>query len=405
MKISTKLVISFVLVAALVVLVGFFGFTAITSIQENNAMQSGVAKLVDLLDDSLVQVLQLVETDNVEEYTKIKSNIEHLRVDFDRLSKETSFLSGLEGFEDFELTVADFTTISNGIIAVHKEKLGQDKEFSEKQKIARDVRHKLPGAILAIHDLTLTEQFGFMQYYSKEAIYQYKDQEHLDEWFASIQAVRNTIESLSIDQTAKDILLRDLRRYEEAADTMGEIVLDQKEAEKSLQLKVGALGDIVSRLKEQKEAIGASMNAASQVVARRAFVTLVTAIIIALAGSLLLGMFLARAIAGPLAQLSTAAEEIGKGNLKAKIKIHTRDELADLGKSLHRMALNLERSQKKLLESERKRKKELEAEVKKKTKELQKRLHELEKWRKLTTDREVKMIALKKKIRELEGRK
>ncbi|MDD4203319.1 MAG: PAS domain S-box protein, partial [Candidatus Omnitrophica bacterium] len=58
--------------------------------------------------------------------------------------------------------------------------------------------------------------------------------------------------------------------------------------------------------------------------------------------SVLLGLLVAQSISKPILALKQASLEIGKGNLSAKIDIHTKDEIEELAKSFMQMSMQLQ---------------------------------------------------------------
>jgi len=113
-----------------------------------------------------------------------------------------------------------------------------------------------------------------------------------------------------------------------------------------------------------------------------------------------------------------ATKEIAAGNLEYKLDVKSKDEIGDLADSFTKMAQDLKKSRDSLksyskdLEAKvRERTKELEEAkagleetVAGRTKELQKKLDELEGFRKGTVNREFRMKELQNKIEELEDR-
>lgn len=89
-------------------------------------------------------------------------------------------------------------------------------------------------------------------------------------------------------------------------------------------------------------------------------------------------VLVSKSITKPITKLRNVAKEIGKGNLDTKIKVKGGDEIGDLARTFNKMASDLKKYQKRLLESEKRRTEELEKEVKKKTKQLHKNLKEAE---------------------------
>jgi len=108
----------------------------------------------------------------------------------------------------------------------------------------------------------------------------------------------------------------------------------------------------------------------------------------------------------PIIMLRGLTEKVRKGNLSVKINLKTRDEIGELASSFNQMTKDLKESRKGLEEYS----KDLEKEVKERTvelekskKELEARNEELERFNKMAVGRELKMVELKKRIKELEN--
>lgn len=136
-KISTRLIGGFLIVAFLVGFVGIWGINANRILQKNSQIAMEIIELENLLDHSLIQVLQLIGTQTVDDHRDIKSNIENLRRDFDILhQKNDEFIHRLD-MRTFDENIQEFHRISNGLLRLHKEKLARTKELEEKKKIGR----------------------------------------------------------------------------------------------------------------------------------------------------------------------------------------------------------------------------------------------------------------------------
>ena len=107
--------------------------------------------------------------------------------------------------------------------------------------------------------------------------------------------------------------------------------------------------------------------------------------------SLVIGFVILNKKFRPLKKLTSAAEELSKGNFDVQANVTSNDEIGHLASSFNKMAQDLKIQQK-----------NLEKKVLERTEELQQKIDELEKYKKVTVDREFKMIELKKKIKELE---
>ncbi len=131
---------------------------------------------------------------------------------------------------------------------------------------------------------------------------------------------------------------------------------------------------------------------------------------------LVISYLLSNRIVVPIKKLITATKKIAIGELETKITIKTGDEIEELANSFNQMASDLKKSRIAIEESKnvleirvvaRTRElqeltRNLEEKVKERTKELQDRLDELERFHRLTVGRELKMIELKKKLKNKE---
>lgn len=145
------------------------------------------------------------------------------------------------------------------------------------------------------------------------------------------------------------------------------------------------------------------------------FQVLITLLIITVL-SIFVSALISRNVSRSIRKLLEGTKAISKGNFSYRIKISSKDELGELANSFNQMAQQLEKSHaileesKKILEIRVKaRTRELEElaqvledKVEARTKELQERIEELERFHRLTIGRELKMVELKKKLREKE---
>jgi HAMP domain-containing protein len=116
----------------------------------------------------------------------------------------------------------------------------------------------------------------------------------------------------------------------------------------------------------------------------------------------LIGVYISRKITKPIISLRDAAKKIGMGSLNIKIKTATKNEIGELATSFNEMQRQLRISREELGKYT----KNLEKMVKDRTSDLNSKVNELERFQKVSIERELRMIELKKRIKELEeGRK
>lgn len=111
-----------------------------------------------------------------------------------------------------------------------------------------------------------------------------------------------------------------------------------------------------------------------------------------------IGIFFASSLTKPIKELKKFSINIANGKFSdSSIKINSNDEFSDLGNCFNKMAEDLNIYKNEVENS----KKELENRVAVRTSELQQKNKELESFNKIAVDREIKMIELKNKIKEL----
>lgn len=125
----------------------------------------------------------------------------------------------------------------------------------------------------------------------------------------------------------------------------------------------------------------------------------VSTVIVVLVFSIVMMVVLMQTIViNPLKLITNGLDQVKKGILNAKITIKSKDEIGEIASTFNIMTVELQDSRGKLQEYN----KSLEQNVKDRTEELNVKVNELEHMNKLMVDRELKMIELKKQLKELE---
>lgn len=109
-------------------------------------------------------------------------------------------------------------------------------------------------------------------------------------------------------------------------------------------------------------------------------------------------VILVNQITKPVKTLTNAALKFASGVIDYPLESESKDEIGTLARAFKQMAIDLSLSRSKLQEQNQ----NLEQEVEKRTKELREQLIEMERLQKLTVDRELKMVEMKKQVQELQ---
>lgn len=118
-------------------------------------------------------------------------------------------------------------------------------------------------------------------------------------------------------------------------------------------------------------------------------------LVIAVLFGIALSLLITRVVTKQITELRNGAQKIGQGDLNVRLDVSAHDELGDVAAAFNKMAEDLKKSTVGISE--------LDVLVSKRTKELAEKNSELEQFNNFSVGRELKMIELKKKIRELEG--
>lgn len=143
------------------------------------------------------------------------------------------------------------------------------------------------------------------------------------------------------------------------------------------------------------------------------FILLIFAAILLI--SIVAAFSLARHIVRPIKKVHEAVQQLGQGRLDYRVDVNTKDEIGDLADGFNQMAEKLRQSLAALdeekatlsikVEARTRELKELteslEGRIVERTRELQSKIDELEKFQRLTVRRELKMVELKKEIKKL----
>jgi len=105
-------------------------------------------------------------------------------------------------------------------------------------------------------------------------------------------------------------------------------------------------------------------------------------------------------ILAPLARLREGMDIVGRGNLSYRVGMERQDEIGELSRAFDTMSENLQRvtATRDDLNREIKQRSMIQEELTKRTRELQEKLSELERFRQATIDREFRMDELRREI-------
>ena len=300
-KISTQIIIGFLMIILSMVGIGCYSIDYFYKAQSSNRM----------LNDFNFLMLELVETKNLDEFTKAEESLISIR-------------SKLGADLEAGLAVDELFSISDKLMNLHKEKLEQEQIFTEKYPLEKEKRYEIRDIVYEFNDSTLQRDHGLMIYYSKEALYQYKDKTYVNKWYSYIVQVKDELAALGL----KD--LSDCDEYYAIAQTMGEIAIRVKEIEIEENSEIGKLLEINGRIQAETDSFTKNMG-------NFIIIAISTDIAFVFIISILIILFVTR----PIRKLMEGIEIINKGNFEHKIEIEGKNEYGQLAAAFNQITAKL----------------------------------------------------------------
>ena len=357
-----------------------FIMASMSSIQDNHQRNIEFMEYINKINGLRVDIVRVTETDNISEYNLLRDEIQlhiseiktiHQRID-SRMPNDVHS----ELLADFEKEMLEFYRISDEILFYHKDKLDQEDVFLRRYDTEKEQRYKIRSSIFALGDLKLSEHIGFIQYYSKETLFQYGDKEHLNEWLGCLDNLSLDVKSFRMDQQSKAAILNDISAYRTTAEDMGLIAVRQKTIEREERLKVDELRGISASLEERRARVVEYLTLERDTFTNRMFLVLILSGAVLLIVLFFVWMYVVRFVYAPLKKLKAFAYEICDGNVEVNIDIDSDDDVRAIALAIKQMANDLRLSESRL----KKHAAEINAESlrgqQEKSKELQKKLHE-----------------------------
>ena len=249
---------SFIIMATIIFIITAINTLVIYQIKENNQTKQAISDLV-FMQDKMNELLK--DTTNVESIEELKQ-------------KKEDFLKFELEFEDIEklFTIKDENNFVDFFISdIHKDKIISTKlellfenekqiedvfteiyklqeieiqfkkdfdiVFPLENQIENQIRKELDLKIASLKSYEIFKLFSDVEYYSKEALYQYRDKKTLDKWLHKIELLKNNYK----DET--------ILEYLEVVNKVGNIVVELKNIEDKELILRNKILDVINQNK------------------------------------------------------------------------------------------------------------------------------------------------------------
>ena len=198
MNIKQTVKFSFFAIAVFVILIGSISSIVIHQVTDINKSKKYISQLIILQEDmnSLIKDLMITQDDQAlnkiqKEFISHEKEFEKIK-DIFKLTRNDSFLDMFIIYlhKDKKILLHINQLFKNEVqienafdklYVLQKEKIKFIYLFNGGYSIERDARKNIENNISG-KDIAISEAFGYLQYFSKETLYQYRDEKSLKSW-------------------------------------------------------------------------------------------------------------------------------------------------------------------------------------------------------------------------------
>ncbi|RXJ58142.1 HD-GYP domain-containing protein [Candidatus Marinarcus aquaticus] len=230
MNIKRLVKLSFIIVSVLVFLIFSANTIALHKIQENNLSKRNISELVLMQENMNTLVEEILSANSNEELQRIEKEFDAFEKSFENINQnffikdEDDILDQLikdihrypiifNSLEKLSLNEEAIEVAFEKIFETQKNKIELQETFNRLYPKESLIRNRIEEAILQHQNITLVKDLGDMKYYSKEMLFQHKNEEYFKKWLSKI------------DTLNQHLALKEFKEYKQTAQLIGETVL------------------------------------------------------------------------------------------------------------------------------------------------------------------------------------
>ncbi|QKF78959.1 HD-GYP domain-containing protein [Arcobacter defluvii] len=217
MNIKKIIKISFIIMLFIILAIGIINTIIIYQIRENNSTKELITNLVSMQEKMNELLKDTTLVNSLDELESKKADFIKYELEFEAIEKTFS-LKDENDFVDFFISdIHKDSVISSKlhllyesekqieeafdtIYELEKEKINLKNQFDRDYPIENTYRKNLDFKIQELRDFELYRLFSEIKYYSKETLYQYKNQITLDKWLNKIELFKKKYNNQEIEE-------------------------------------------------------------------------------------------------------------------------------------------------------------------------------------------------------------
>ena len=246
--------------------------------------------------------------------------------------------------EELLANEAEVEALGRKVFKNHTKKLQQAVTFSEQYPMEKTQRRTIREVVFNLTEPEILKDIGFVQYYSKEMLYQRRNQTYLDKWLNALQRLKDGLQNRPHNLSAEQIsaVVTEIDAYEKTVKLMGKIVIEARLIEAQEQKDLKTLQTILEANEDTRRMATAKIVAASE-----ELVAHTRLIQIAFGGMMVflafaLSTIISRSVSRSISKLQRGVEQIQNGDLGVKINVDLDQEFRNLAAAFNRMTDELQ---------------------------------------------------------------
>ncbi|WNL33168.1 HD domain-containing protein [Arcobacter cryaerophilus gv. pseudocryaerophilus] len=245
---------SFIIMATIIFIITAINTLVIYQIKENNQTKQAISDLVFMQDKMNELLKDTTNVESIEELKEKKEDFLKFELEFEDIEKlftikdENDFVdffisdihkdkiisTKLDLLFENEKQIEDVFT---EIYKLQEIKIQFKKDFDIVYPLENQIRKELDLKIASLKSYEIFKLFSDVEYYSKEALYQYRDKKTLDKWLHKIELLKNNYK----DET--------ILEYLEVVNKVGNIVVELKNIEDKELILRNKILDVINQNK------------------------------------------------------------------------------------------------------------------------------------------------------------
>ncbi len=316
-------------------------YYVIKKIETNNEHKNSVSELIFLQEEmntlifNIVHIKRRISLDRSKtKFYKIKDKFENVKINLNSHLSDEHHISHDKSFntiitDDFKKLVThkkDGVSSFNVLHALQSNKIAMNKIVSNNLPLEKTLRKSIKSKILLQNRIDTFKNFVLAEYYSKEALFQYKEKKYFDKWAKQIILLKNKTKILELDD------------YLQIIDTLSINTFELNEINKMEEVLLQNIRNIRLENKQLNQKISEDLEYFTQKLTQDLNFMLITLILFVLIIVILMGMKIYNNIGLSVDETNAKIEfEINENRKKDELLAH-QSKLAAMGEMMGNIA-------------------------------------------------------------------